>query len=520
MSTRGEPPRPFFITPSSSDDHSSQDVENSDSDSPRSYPRPPVAARSRHHRRRSHLGPDVDNSKPPPSSFNFPFQAYPGNPDPIPGLIPTPRRMSLDSIPMTSRSPSINHHFDSHPLPLPPPPPPPDTSPYKSFNGSLSLANLHRASNTTTDPFPRVSSATTIFRSPFLSPASRPSSLWSPPPIPPPSTSPSMVALPLPQKKPLPSTRLKEKPQKPWLAKKRATKRWETASWWVTFLAIVIGIVAAGALCFHNWSTVNLIADNHLCIVMQDDFTGDSLDSDNWSLDVELGGFGSVLPLFSLTIPDFFISNGEFEMTTDSSSNVYLSNGQLYIMPTLSSDTVDGGYSAIMNGGSYQLPNCTASGGQLPLQFTTYHHPNHSTAGVDQGAWVILDRRQNDGTGTGNITQCHVTPLLTSSKHRQLYHNRQQLHNYWQWQFYYHGRQWKLHYHWRIGQLYHHWLKQLNFLQLHWQHLQPMQCRLLHSGGDRHQPCHERPTEHSRQKIDPVWSRRGPFHSNLYHQPG
>src|SRR5205807_1627192 len=109
-------------------------------------------------------------------------QAYPGNPDPVPGLIPTHRRMSLDSIPMTSRSPSIN----SHPLPLPNPPflndtPTPDSSPYKSYSGSVSLANFHRTSTSTNDPLPRASSATTIFRSPFLSPASRPSSLWAPP---------------------------------------------------------------------------------------------------------------------------------------------------------------------------------------------------------------------------------------------------------------------------------------------------------------------------------------------------
>jgi beta-glucanase (GH16 family) len=105
---------------------------------------------------------------------------------------------------------------------------------------------------------------------------------------------------------------------------------------------------------------------------MDDDFSG-SLDSTNWSLDIELGGFG----------------NGEFEMTTDSPSNVYISNGQLYIMPTLTSDTIDGGYGAVMNNGSYQLPDCTTQGGV-----------------VDQGAWV--QRRQNDGT-TGNSNSTGTT---------------------------------------------------------------------------------------------------------------
>jgi len=51
-------------------------------------------------------------------------------------------------------------------------------------------------------------------------------------------------------------------------------------------------------------------------------------------------------------------------MTTDSPSNVYINNGQLYIMPTLTSDTIDGGYSSVMNGANYTLSGCTAQGGK------------------------------------------------------------------------------------------------------------------------------------------------------------
>jgi hypothetical protein len=97
---------------------------------------------------------------------------------------------------------------------------------------------------------------------------------------------------------------------------------------------------------------------------MDDDFSG-SLDSTNWSLDIELGGFGYVPLRYETYSPclTICVSNGEFEMTTDSPSNVYISNGQLYIMPTLTSDTIDGGYGAVMNNGSYQLPDCTTRGG-------------------------------------------------------------------------------------------------------------------------------------------------------------
>jgi len=71
-------------------------------------------------------------------------------------------------------------------------------------------------------------------------------------------------------------------------------------------------------------------------------------------------------------------------MTTDSSSNVYISNGQLYIMPTLTSDTIDGGYASVMDNASYTLPGCTADTGQSPFIFTTYL----SILIIQQPAWT------------------------------------------------------------------------------------------------------------------------------------
>jgi len=104
-----------------------------------------------------------------------------------------------------------------------------------------------------------------------------------------------MIALPLPQKKPLQSTRLKTKltkSDKPWLSTN--SKRWEKASWWVTFIAMLLGVLAAAALCYEGWTSVNILTASQLCSVMDDNFDGSSLSSDYWSLDVELGGFGSV----------------------------------------------------------------------------------------------------------------------------------------------------------------------------------------------------------------------------------
>ncbi|KAH9915008.1 concanavalin A-like lectin/glucanase domain-containing protein [Fomitopsis serialis] len=47
--------------------------------------------------------------------------------------------------------------------------------------------------------------------------------------------------------------------------------------------------------------------------------------------------------------------NGEFQITTDDSTNLHVTNGQLYITPTLTSDNLDGGYPAIFDGGSFDL---------------------------------------------------------------------------------------------------------------------------------------------------------------------
>lgn len=51
--------------------------------------------------------------------------------------------------------------------------------------------------------------------------------------------------------------------------------------------------------------------------------------------------------------------NGEFQMTTALDTNSYVQNGNLYIMPTLTSDVI--GYDRVLNGGNYTLDQCTAT---------------------------------------------------------------------------------------------------------------------------------------------------------------
>lgn len=196
---------------------------------------------------------------------------------------------------------------------------------------------------------PRTHSSPAInMRAPFLSPASRPtSSLWSPPsypyPLPPTGTNSSFTTFPRKAKPPMPSSRLSHKlskEEKPWLKQRDCRDR---ASWWLTFVAMFLGIGGAAVLCFFGYSNVLLLKDSDLCMVLDESF--DQLDLQNtWSRDVELGGFG----------------NGEFQMTTDSSDNLFVQDGQLYIMPTFTSDKI--GRDAILDGGSYDLGNaCTTS---------------------------------------------------------------------------------------------------------------------------------------------------------------
>ncbi|KAI0827191.1 concanavalin A-like lectin/glucanase [Trametes gibbosa] len=327
--------------------------------------------------------------RPPPSAF--PFQSHPGNPDPgtpIPGV---GRRSSLDSIRAREaalpRSPNygtaypvgagvagygavspgsaefegdlarpyapfMEHGVPSRDGSATPPSPMASQSHLYRNSAAAAMAGSSAALNQSYGPdtiIPRNHSSPAInMRAPFLSPASRPtSSLWSPPsypyPYPPQATNSSFSALPRKSKPLMPSSRLPEKlslEEKPWLKQRDCRDR---ASWWLTFVAMMLGVGGAAVLCFFGFSSVDLLKDSDLCMVLNENF--DTLDlSGTWTRDVELGGFG----------------NGEFQMTTDSSDNLYVQDGELYIMPTLTSDKL--GKDAITDGGSVDLGDaCTTS---------------------------------------------------------------------------------------------------------------------------------------------------------------
>ncbi|KAH8107555.1 hypothetical protein DFH11DRAFT_1170417 [Phellopilus nigrolimitatus] len=236
--------------------------------------------------------------------------------------------------------------------PYPPPPPRPHTpgtpsTPVGAGAGAGDLPGLRHAGG-----------SAARLREPFLSPASRrSSSVWAPPtPLLYSAVAPgeraasgffqvggngSALHLALPGKKePLPSSALQRKismSEKPWVTQK---EKWEGAAWWVTFCIMWVGVAVGAVLCFFGFRGVQKIEQN-LCSVLDDDFS--TFDTNTWHADVELGGFG----------------NGEFQMTTDTSENLYIKNGQLYIMPTLTSDEI--GAAAIFDGHTYNLSGCTST---------------------------------------------------------------------------------------------------------------------------------------------------------------
>ncbi|OCB92028.1 hypothetical protein A7U60_g659 [Sanghuangporus baumii] len=205
-------------------------------------------------------------------------------------------------------------------------------------------------------------------REPFLSPASRrSSSVWAPPTPAVHTTtnigyadagdgrnsgffggyayngvgsgSNTMLALPG-KKEPLPSSALRRKlsmSEKPWIKNR---EKGERAAWWLTFCIMWLGVAVGVVVIFFDFIGVRKI-DGNLCSVLDEDFS--SFNTDTWAKNISLGGYG----------------NGEFQMTTDSSDNLYIKNGQLYIMPTLTSDEI--GESSIFDGYTYNLTGCTES---------------------------------------------------------------------------------------------------------------------------------------------------------------
>ncbi|KAF5381646.1 hypothetical protein D9615_005483 [Tricholomella constricta] len=335
--------------------------------------------------------PRPSSARTPPSAF--PFQAYPGNPDPLPYSY-SRRRSSLESlangIPAYAYS---SYVYPDQPAVIP---------------RSGSLSDFHKPVNS--EPVPVAAPPLPIFRPPFLSPASRPSSsLWSWTPPDPTSSSP---ALPLSNSRsnlqlhrpPLPSTLLirddadknnstRGDDEKASVGDDTPTQRRATtlprdrAAWWLTFACLLLGAAGSALLCWTGIRDVKtgMLDESKLCLVLDEDFSSGALNKNVWQKEVEAGGFG----------------NGEFQLTTASDRNIYFKNGQLYIMPTLTRNVVP---DFDKDGKTYELEGCTATVPRAPAPPV----PSSNSTGHGNG--------NGNGTTTGSHGNGHRNTTTTTNE--------------------------------------------------------------------------------------------------------
>ena len=83
------------------------------------------------------------------------------------------------------------------------------------------------------------------------------------------------------------STMLSGELSKPWMGKKDKAAR---ISYLLTYSMLLLGIAVAALRCYTGWRGVSTVGK--LCLVMEDEFNRNSLDTSVWMHEVDLGGYG------------------------------------------------------------------------------------------------------------------------------------------------------------------------------------------------------------------------------------
>ena len=133
-----------------------------------------------------------------------------------------------------------------------------------------------------------------------------------------------------------------EKVEKPWLEEKKR-KSSDRKAYWIFIFGLTIGLIGSALLMYFAYASV---PQGNYCLVLDEQFDGDTINSDIWFHELETGGYG----------------NGQFDWTTDSTNNSFVQDGKLYIVPTLTADAL--GDAAITNGYTLNLTSagtCTSS---------------------------------------------------------------------------------------------------------------------------------------------------------------
>ncbi|KAK3939750.1 glycoside hydrolase [Diplogelasinospora grovesii] len=105
--------------------------------------------------------------------------------------------------------------------------------------------------------------------------------------------------------------------EKPW------TKSVDPKEKWVTILPVIGILIGLGISGFLVWDGIRSVVKHNYCLVLSENWSN-GVNPSIWQQEVQLGGFG----------------NGEFEMTTPGSGNVYVENGHLMIKATPQDDSL------------------------------------------------------------------------------------------------------------------------------------------------------------------------------------
>ncbi|CAK5275550.1 unnamed protein product [Mycena citricolor] len=170
---------------------------------------------------------------------------------------------------------------------------------------------------------------------------------------------------------------------KPWLKKSNPRAK---VSYFMTWILLFVGAGLGGLQSYLTWKNVRLDRQP-LCLVFEDNFNsgddaavfGTATSRGRWLREVQMDGYG----------------NGEFQMTTGSSNNSFLQNGNLYLVPSLTP-----GF-PFPEGTTYNSTDCTFNLTAPNGGFTKPPAPGSTEPGFDwDGYYAACSRTTNSTAGT------------------------------------------------------------------------------------------------------------------------
>ncbi|TFK36442.1 ectomycorrhiza-upregulated GH16 glucan endo-1,3-beta-glucosidase precursor [Crucibulum laeve] len=168
--------------------------------------------------------------------------------------------------------------------------------------------------------------------------------------------------------------------EKPWNDKPNPRARF---AYFLTYFVICLGLTGGVLQSYFTYKNVPLDR-SPLCLVLDENFDNpDTVFGENGSFfrEVNMDGFG----------------NGEFEMATASQNNSFVKDGMLYIVPTLTSDSI--GHDAVFDGTVFNITGCTfnetrpdngfiMSNGQRVFDWQSYYRACSAVANSTAGTVV------------------------------------------------------------------------------------------------------------------------------------